>query len=86
MSNLESVDITVSLSTVLEQQLREAADVQQKSTQVLIIEAVEQHLKTLVPPKSCHDIALELGVIGVATDLPKDLSTNPEHFEGFGQE
>ncbi|MEB3311427.1 MAG: hypothetical protein VKJ02_14465 [Snowella sp.] len=35
-------------------------------------------------PQNCYDLALELGVIGVAENLPPDLSTNPAYFEGFG--
>lgn len=34
---------------------------------------------------TCYDMALDLGVIGNANDLPTDLSTNPDHFSGFGR-
>jgi hypothetical protein len=36
--------------------------------------------------RTCLDVARELGVIGIAEDLPEDLSTNPKHFEGFGED
>jgi virulence-associated protein VagC len=35
--------------------------------------------------KSCYNLAMELGIIGIAKDLPSDLSTNPDYFEGFGK-
>ena len=33
---------------------------------------------------SCYDLAQKAGMIGVLKDAPADLSTNPEHFQGFG--
>ncbi|MGB0564148.1 MAG: hypothetical protein ACPGVO_20455 [Spirulinaceae cyanobacterium] len=86
MSESGTANITIPISPNLEQQLREVAGVQQKSVQELIIEAVELHLQQLTPSKSCYDVALDLGVIGVVNDLPNDLSTNPQYFEGFGEE
>ena len=35
--------------------------------------------------QTCLDIARELGVIGIAADLPEDLNTNPKYFEGSGE-
>lgn len=36
-------------------------------------------------PKSFLAVAEERGIVGMIKDGPVDLSTNPEHFEGFGQ-
>ncbi len=47
-------------------------------------EAVREHLERLKTPETCHDIALRLGILGVYRDTPADLSTNPDHMEGFG--
>ncbi len=77
-------NVTIALSTNLEQKLKLAAKLSQKSEQDLIIEAIENHLKQFYPKQSCYDLAMELEVIGVAENLPPDLSTNPEYFEGFG--
>ena len=33
---------------------------------------------------SCYDLALRAGMIGALKDAPFDLSTNPDHFQGFG--
>ena len=33
---------------------------------------------------TCYDLAQKAGMIGVLKDAPSDLSTNREHFQGFG--
>ena len=33
---------------------------------------------------SCYDLAHKAGMIGALKDAPSDLSTNPDHFQGFG--
>ncbi len=35
--------------------------------------------------ESCLDVARRIGLVGVYKDTPPDLSTNPDHFEGFGR-
>jgi hypothetical protein len=35
--------------------------------------------------QSCYDLAMQLGVVGCAEDLPVDLSTNKAYLEGFGE-
>lgn len=35
--------------------------------------------------KSAYDILLEMGAIGIYENSPTDLTTNPEHMEGFGK-
>ena len=42
---------------------------------------------TQTPPSAavtCYDLAQRAGMIGALKDGPSDLSTNPQHFEGFG--
>jgi|GEM_PF-1539468 len=34
--------------------------------------------------ESAFDAAQRAGIVGAADDLPEDLSTNAEHFQGFG--
>ena len=52
----------------------------------IVREALEEHLRQRVPKESCLDLALRLGIIGSAKGLPADLSTNPDHMEGFGRD
>lgn len=33
---------------------------------------------------SCYDLAQRAGIIGALKDAPRGLSTNPDHFQGFG--
>ena len=33
---------------------------------------------------SCYDLAQRAGMIGALKDAPRGLSTNPDHFQGFG--
>lgn len=85
MNSPHKTNISIPLSPILEQRLKEVAQMSQKSEQELILEAVENHLKQFPKQKTCYDLAKELGVIGVADNLPSDLSTNPDYFEGFGE-
>ena len=78
-------NISIALSPSLEQRLKQVAQMNQKTEQELILEAIENHLEQFLSSKSCYDLAIELGVIGVAEDLPSDLSTNPSYFQGFGE-
>jgi predicted DNA-binding antitoxin AbrB/MazE fold protein len=34
---------------------------------------------------NCYDLAQKAGMIGALKDAPPDLSTNPDHFQGFGE-
>lgn len=49
------------------------------------MEAIEKYLQDFPPQKSCYDLAKELGIIGSADNLPSDLSTNKDYFQGFGE-
>ncbi len=51
----------------------------------IVRQALEQHLRSRTPRPNCRDLAERLGLIGAAKGLPSDLSTNPEHMEGFGR-
>jgi len=50
----------------------------------IVREALEDHVRRRTPKPSCLDIARRIGFIGAYKDTPTDLSTNPEHMEGFG--
>jgi hypothetical protein len=85
MKNSHPNSLNLILNSDIEHQLKEAARQAQKNEQEIIIEALEEHLKKLKKSPSCYTLALELGVIGIAKDLPADLSTNPDYLQGFGQ-
>ena len=37
------------------------------------------------PEESCYDLAVKAGIVGMVNGGPSDLSTNPKHMEGFGE-
>jgi hypothetical protein len=47
--------------------------------------ALQEHVRQRTPRETCLDIARRIGILGVYKDAPHDLSTNPEHMEGFGR-
>jgi hypothetical protein len=50
----------------------------------IVRQALEEHMRQRAPRESCLDIARRIGILGIYTDAPTDLSTNPAHMEGFG--
>ena len=50
----------------------------------IVRQALEEHIRQRTPRPSCLDIARRIGIIGIYKNTPHDLSTNPEHMEGFG--
>jgi hypothetical protein len=34
--------------------------------------------------QTCYELAAASGILGVVGDAPPDLSTNPDHLDGFG--
>ena len=52
----------------------------------IVRQALEEHMRQRIPRESCLDIARRIGILGVYKDTPHDLSTNPEHMEGFGRD
>lgn len=52
---------------------------------VIVRQALEEHFEGRKAPETCYDVAVRLGILGIAKGLPPDLSTNPEHMEGFGR-
>jgi hypothetical protein len=47
--------------------------------------ALETYLAQGGISRSAYELAEEAGLIGCVRRAPKDLSTNPRHFEGFGK-
>jgi hypothetical protein len=52
----------------------------------IVREALDDHLRRRGPAPTCLEIARRIGLIGSAEGLPRDLSTNRDHFEGFGRD
>lgn len=76
--------INVRLDPQLKEQLEQAARAEGVRPSDVVREALREHLEARRPRPSCLDIARRIGIIGIYKDAPHDLSTNPEHMEGFG--
>ena len=77
--------ITIRLDQQTGRRLREAALAAGKNESELVREALAAYFTRSRPPASALEVARRAGVIGCADGLPPDLSTNKEHFEGFGR-
>jgi hypothetical protein len=51
----------------------------------IVRQVLEQHARERSPRPNARELAERLGILGCAKGLPADLSTNPEHMEGFGR-
>jgi hypothetical protein len=52
----------------------------------IVRQVLEEHMRRRTPQPSAYDIAKRLEIIGAYKDTRPDLSTNPDHFEGFGRD
>jgi hypothetical protein len=76
--------MTVRVNQGLKRQLEAEAREKGVSPSEIVRQVLEEHVRRPRPGESCYDLAKRLGIIGSAKGLPTDLSTNPEHMEGFG--
>lgn len=51
----------------------------------VIRHALEQYFAAHGDGETCYDRLERVGLIGCVEDAPSDLSTNPDHLEGFGR-
>jgi hypothetical protein len=77
--------LSVRLDKQTHQRLEKEAHATGKSESELVREALVAYFGTRDQEESCLDLARRHGLVGRAKGLPADLSTNPAHFEGFGQ-
>jgi metal-responsive CopG/Arc/MetJ family transcriptional regulator len=80
------VRINVRVEERLKQQLEAEARERGVSPSEIVRQALQEHMRQRTPRETCYDLAKRLGIIGSVKGLPTDLSTNPEHMEGFGRD
>ena len=78
--------INVRVDERLKQELEAEARERGVSPSDIVRQALEEHMRQRTPHTNCRDLAERLGVLGSAKGLPRDLSTNPKHLEGFGRD
>lgn len=77
--------INVRVDPRLKRELEAEARKQGVRPSDVVRRALEEHLRPCPPSVSCRELAERLGILGAAEGLPVDLSTNPDHMEGFGR-
>ncbi len=77
--------ITVRVPEALESKLRGQARLKGRPESELVREALETYLGQESDSRPAYELAEQSGLIGCIRKAPKDLSTNPKHFEGFGK-
>ncbi len=77
--------INVRVDKRLKEELEAEAKEHGVQPSVIVRQALEAYMRSRTPHPTCRDLAERLGLIGAAKGLPADLSSNPEHREGFGR-
>ena len=77
--------ITIRLNEQTERRLREEARAAGKNESDIVREALTRYFARSQRPATALEVARRAGIIGCAEGLPPDLSTNKDHFEGFGR-
>ena len=82
--------ISVRIPATLGQRLRQQSENEGDSESKIVRLALEKFLAPEKKAKSAYDLAREAGLVGPGKRrskirLPRDLSTNPRYFEGFGE-
>ena len=78
--------INVRVQGALKQKLEIEAVRKGVSPSAIVRRVLEEHLDCQAPPESCLQLAERLGILGSIKGLPPDLTTNPDHMEGFGRD
>jgi hypothetical protein len=77
--------INVRVDEQLKHELEAEAREKGISPSEVVREVLQEHVKLRSSKENCMDLAQRIGLIGCATGLPADLSTNRDHFDGFGR-
>jgi hypothetical protein len=78
--------INVRVGQRLKQELEAEAREKGVRPSAIVRQVLEEHMRSRARRPNCLELAERLGLIGSAKGLPADLSTNPEHMEGFGRD
>jgi len=77
--------ITVRVPVTLGTRLRDRSRIKGQTPSDLVRVALENYLGEGRAVGSAYELAEAAGLIGCVRRAPRDLSTNPRHFEGFGK-
>jgi predicted DNA-binding protein len=85
MSDMASNRITIRIPENLAQRLRSHSRMHGKPESELVRQALESYLAQPGEARPAYELAREAGLIGCVRRAPRDLSTHPRHFAGFGK-
>jgi predicted DNA-binding protein len=77
--------ISIRIPQHLGERLQKRSQLKGKPESALVREALESYFGEESVERTAFELAMEAGVIGRVHEAPKDLSTNSDHFEGFGK-
>ena len=78
--------INIRVESPLKQKLEIEATQRGVTPSAIVRQALEEHFGRQAPPENCLQLAERLGILGSIKGLPADLTTNPDHMEGFGRD
>ena len=78
--------VTFKVSPETGSALKAAAARKRITTSKYVRDLIEGKLRREKPFKSAYDAMMEIGAIGCINSGKGDLSTNPKHMEGYGQD
>ena len=81
---MSSQRITIRIPPSLGKRLKKQAGVKGRPESEIVREALENYLRQAAG-QSAYELARQAGLIGRLKGAPRDLSTNPRHFKGFGE-
>jgi hypothetical protein len=76
--------INVRVEGRLKRRLESEAKAKGTSPSAIVRGLLEERYRQSEPRENCYELAVRLGLLGSVKGLPRDLSTNPDHMEGFG--
>lgn len=85
MSDMAGNRITIRIPNALSQRLREHSKIKGQGESELVREALESYLGRASKLATAHEVARISGLVGCVQGMPRDLSTNPKHMQGFGK-
>ena len=85
MSDMKEQRITIRLDEQEHSILSSLSRKENKTESEIVRAALRKYFQETLAQQNSYELAQQLGIIGVTKELPSDLSSNKEYFEGFGE-
>ncbi len=77
--------ISIRVPTELRLEIRSIATARGKGDSTIVREVLKEYFQAVSGRETCLELARKGGLIGSVKNLPRDFSTNPRQFRGFGR-